>query len=61
MKIWLLQMHCDTEGEEPKYSEKNLCQKHFVRDKSHIDWPKTPPGSSWLEAGDWLPESLHGR
>ena len=31
---------------QPKYSEKNLCQCHFVHQKSQMDWPTHKP---WLQ------------
>jgi hypothetical protein len=36
---------------KPKYSEKTLSQCHFVRHKSHMDWPGIEPGSPLWEAG----------
>jgi hypothetical protein len=46
---------------KPKYSGKTLSQCHFVHHKSHMDWPGIEPGPPRWEAGDWLPEPLHGQ
>jgi hypothetical protein len=29
----------ETDREKPKYSGKNLSQCHFVKHKSHMEWP----------------------
>jgi len=40
------------EREKQKYSEKNLSQRHVVRQKSQIKWPEIVAGLPRLEAGD---------
>jgi hypothetical protein len=42
----------DIDRRKPKNSEKNLSQCHFVRHKSHMDWPWHEPRCPWWEAGD---------
>jgi hypothetical protein len=38
---------------QPKYSEKNLCQCHFVHQKSQMDWPTHKPGLQQIVTGDF--------
>jgi hypothetical protein len=40
IKEWINMKHCwnDTDREKPMYSEKNLSQRHFIHNKSHMDW-----------------------
>lgn len=33
--------------------DRNLSHCHFVRHKSHMEWPRTESGPPRLEAGDW--------
>jgi hypothetical protein len=42
----------DKDRVEPKYSEKNLSQCHFVQSKSHMDWNGIKPGPLQWEDGD---------
>jgi hypothetical protein len=42
---------------KPKWSEKNLSQCHFVRQKSQMDWPRIKAGPSQWQAGSQPPES----
>jgi hypothetical protein len=37
---------------KPKYSEKNLPQRHFVQHKSHLTRPEREPGPPRWEAND---------
>jgi hypothetical protein len=37
---------------KPKYSGKNLSQRHFVHNKPHMDWPGIETGPLRWEAGD---------
>ena len=34
----------DTDGEERKYLKKNLSEWHFVKHKSHTNWPRIDTG-----------------
>jgi hypothetical protein len=40
MEHWYI----DIDRGKPKYSDKNLCQHHFVHHKSHMDYPGSNPG-----------------
>jgi hypothetical protein len=42
----------ETDRGNPKYSEKNLSQCHFVDHKSHMDRPGIEPGPPQSEVGD---------
>jgi hypothetical protein len=42
----------DTETGNPKYSERNLSQRHYVHHKSHMDWPGIEQMPPRWEAGD---------
>jgi len=35
----------ETNREKIKYSEKNLCQFHFIQDKFHAEWPRIESGA----------------
>ena len=40
MNVWVAtHWRNDTDREKPKYLDKKQCQRHFVHDKSHMDWP----------------------
>jgi hypothetical protein len=43
MKIFILRLK-ETERGKPKYSEKNLSQRHFVYHKSHMNRPGIETG-----------------
>ena len=48
----------DTDSGQPNYSEKNLSQCRFVKQKFHMHWPGIEPGPLLWETGDKPPELL---
>jgi hypothetical protein len=53
---WMSMEHWwnDTDRAQPKYSDKNLSQSHYIHHKSHMDtdWLGAEPGPPKWEAGD---------
>jgi hypothetical protein len=39
-------------GRETEVLGENPPQRHFVKNKSHINWPELEPRPSWCEASD---------
>jgi hypothetical protein len=42
----------DIDRGNPKKSEKNLSQSHFIKHKSHMDWRGGEPGNPRWEVGE---------
>jgi len=47
------------DGGEPKCSEKNLAQYHFVRHRCHMDWPGIDINLNLIQRFQLVPCSEH--